>query len=119
MGVMRTVLLYPLKEQNETQELDNAATTREERLMQSSGIYHAAYTMVSENEQRANRLLPQTATNRALQGMVRQVPNCQMVGMAELMSSAVFLQLKLRHFACKCSCKLHMTLAALSFLPGS
>ena len=46
MGVMRTVLLYPLKEQNETQELDNAATTREERLMQSSGIYDAAYTIL-------------------------------------------------------------------------
>ena len=43
---MRTVLLYPLKEQNETQELDNAATTREERLMQSSGIYDAAYTIL-------------------------------------------------------------------------
>ena len=35
VGLMRTVLLYLLTDQNEAQELDNAATTGEERLMQS------------------------------------------------------------------------------------
>ncbi|CAE7715044.1 unnamed protein product, partial [Symbiodinium pilosum] len=59
VGLMRTVLLYPLTDQNEAQELDNA-----------------------------NRLLQQTAAN-----LQEKKGRCK-----ALMSSAAFMQLKLRHF---------------------
>ena len=56
--------------------------------MQSSGMYDAADTMVSENERKANRLLQQTAAN-----LQEKKGRCK-----ALMSSAAFMQLKLRHF---------------------
>ena len=58
--------------------------------MQSRGMYDAAYTRVSENEQKANRLLQQTATNLQ-EKQVRWkawVGKFKAVGMAVLMSSA-------------------------------